>query len=107
MSKHLIKNNKDMQAVADRIAEITGVLDDAYGGQRKSTDMGGYILFFPDEDCYKDNINEILEHHHLAEQPNEYKEIIHTSGNTEWWEELYLQSSDDSLTLIYPQVKRG
>ena len=50
MLRHLTMNNKDMQVVADRIMEITGVLDDAYGMERKSTDMGGYIIFFPNEE---------------------------------------------------------
>lgn len=98
------KQGKDA-FVGERIAELAGVLDDAYGAVRKAHDMGGYILYFPDAQTYEDTIVDIWEFYHIEPTLYEYMECIgkSTSGNIEWIEKLFLLSSDDSLVLIYPQ----
>jgi hypothetical protein len=91
--------------IGDRILELAGTLDDAYGKDRKSTGMGGYILYFPDSETYENTIVEVWDFYHIEPREFEYQEYI---GDTElndvkWIEKLFLLSSDDSLVLVYPQ----
>ncbi|MCM1224893.1 MAG: hypothetical protein NC548_61635 [Lachnospiraceae bacterium] len=91
--------------VGERIMELTGVLDDSYGADRKAHDMGGYILYFPDAKSYEDAIVDIWEFYHIEPTLYEYAEYIGGSGENgiQWIEKLFLLSSDDSLVLVYPQ----
>lgn len=91
--------------VGDRILELAGVLDDAYGGNRKAHDMGGYILYFPDAQTYEDTVVDIWEFYNIEPTLYEYMEYIgeSESNDTQWVEKLFLLSSDDSLVLVYPQ----
>ncbi len=92
--------------VADRIMELVGILDDAYGAGRRARDMGGYILFFPDVDTYEKTIVDIWEFYHIEPREFEYAEYIGESeySDIQWVEKLFLLSSDDSLVLVYPQM---
>lgn len=91
--------------VGDRILELAGVLDDAYGGNRKAHDMGGYILYFPDAQTYEDTVVDIWEFYNIEPTLYEYMEYIgeSESSDIQWVEKLFLLSSDDSLVLVYPQ----
>ena len=96
--------------VGDRILELAGVLDDSYGAERKSNDMGGYILYFPDIQTYENTIAEIWKFYHIEPTMYEYKEHIGEREflHVQWIEKLFLLSSDDSLVLVYPQeVEQG
>ena len=94
--------------VGDRILELAGVLDDAYGGNRKAHDMGGYILYFPDAQTYEDTVVDIWEFYNIEPTLYEYMEYIgeSESSDIQWVEKLFLLSSDDSLVLVYPQESR-
>lgn len=92
--------------IADRIMELAGIIDDAYGAGRKAYDMGGYVLFFPDVATYEKTIVDIWEFYHIEPRQFEYAQYI---GETElsdlqWVEKLFQLSSDDSLVLVYPQT---
>lgn len=91
--------------VGERIMELTGILDDAYGAKRKAHDMGGYILYFPDAQTYEDTVVDVWEFYNIEPTMYEYMEYIgeSESNNIQWVEKLFLLSSDDSLVLIYPQ----
>ncbi len=91
--------------VGDRILELAGVLDDAYGGNRKAHDMGGYILYFPDAQTYENTVVDIWEFYNIEPTLYEYMEYIGESESNDihWVEKLFLLSSDDSLVLVYPQ----
>lgn len=91
--------------VGDRILELAGILDDAYGKNRKAHDMGGYILYFPDSQTYEDTVVDIWEFYNIEPTLYEYMEYIGESeyNDIQWIEKLFLLSSDDSLVLIYPQ----
>ena len=93
--------------VMKRIKELIETLDLAYGAERKSHDMGGYILYFPDVQTYQKSIGKIEEFHHISQDLREYADTIAECGqeNAEWIEELYLLTSEDSLVLIYPKEK--
>lgn len=98
----------EQNILKERMLEILETLDDAYGKNRSSHDFGGYILFFPTEDNYKRQIAQILKFYNLDKNLCEYREKIGEKAysDTEWWEELFLLSSDDSLLLIYPKETR-
>lgn len=91
--------------VGDRILELAGVLDDAYGENRKAHDMGGYILYFPDVQTYEDTVVDIWEFYNIEPTLYEYMEYIGDSefSDIQWVEKLFLLSSDDSLVLVYPK----
>lgn len=91
-------------AVGDRILELAGILDDAYGERRKSSDMGGYILYFPDIKTYEDTVVDLWDYYNIEPREFEYVEEIGENQNSDiqWAEKLFLLSSDDSLVFIYP-----
>ena len=93
--------------VADRILEIIGVLDDAYGTGRGAYSMGGYVLFFPTVKLYEDCIVDVWDFYKIEPTLYEYAEYIGDSEteDVQWIEKLFLLSSDDSLMLIYPQER--
>lgn len=93
-------------SVIERMDEIVNRLDDAYNSKRTSRDMGGYIFFFDNEDWYKEVLPNVLEYYNLCKENCEYSEVINPSDSQiEWWEELYLMSSDDSIVFIHPRNK--
>ncbi len=102
--KEMREQGKDV-FVGDRILELAGTLDGAYGATRRAHDMGGYILYFPDAQAYEDTAVDIWEFYNLEPTMYEYAEYIGESeyNETQWIEKLFLLSSDDSLVLIYPQ----
>lgn len=91
--------------VGERILELAGTLDDAYGAGRGAHDMGGYILYFPDARTYEDTAVDIWEFYNIEPAMYEYMECIGESCSCgiRWVEKLFLLSSDDSLVLVYPQ----
>lgn len=92
--------------IADRIIELAKILDDAYGGDRGSYAMGGYVLLFPNEHNYSVYVNQILGFYNLDLEDFEYSEIVGEKIMDDrkiWKEELYLLGSDDSLVLIHPK----
>ena len=103
-SEELERKNID-SIVIERMKELAGMLDDRYGVCRGSADMGGYILFFHDGRDYGKCIPHILQFYHMDGELFEYSEQINenTASDVEWWEELYLLSSEDALVLIYPK----
>lgn len=116
-----IKNQLDAEMLAEefdpkatgspvmkRIMEIVETLDFAYGAERKSHDMGGYILYFPDVQTYRKSIGKIEEFHKISRDECEYADRIAEcrQENAEWIEELYLLTSEDSLVLLYPKEKK-
>lgn len=106
LADEMIASGRYPRDVADRIVEITSVLDDAYGADRGAFSIGGYVFFFPDAKCYTDNVSKILSYHHVNPDAFEYSEYIGErvlEDGLYWNEELYLLGSDDSLVLIHPQ----
>lgn len=104
LAEELQGKDKD-SVVIKRMRELAGILDDRYGVVRGSADMGGYILFFPDSKTYGKCYPHITEFYHLQEELFEYSQRINgkSASGVEWWEELYLLSSDDALVLIHPK----
>lgn len=104
LSEDLQRENID-NTVIKRIGELVAILDENYGACRSSADMGGYLLFFPDGMTYEKCYPHIMEFYHLKEELFEYSQQINErmDSDVEWWEELYLLSSDDALVLIHPK----
>lgn len=100
-----LQEKKVDHIVIERIRELAGMLDDRYGVCRGSADMGGYILFFHDSRDYGKCVPHILQFYHMDRELFEYSEPINgdSVSGVEWWEELYLLSSDDALVLIHPK----
>lgn len=88
--------------VMDRLREALQVLDDSYGADRSSRDMGGYVFLFTDNDTYERNIKSMLENHHTTIDMYEYSDTICNEAGQKWQEELYLISSDDAILVIHP-----
>lgn len=99
LSAEIMASDSEMAVVADRIKKIVSILDNSYDAYRKSVDMGGYVLYFPNQQTYKENIPNIFSFYHISADDFEYSDEIGKG----WYETLYLLSSDDSLVLIYPQ----
>lgn len=103
---HYLQNFSDKSAtqkITSRIVTLTDILDNSYGKERTADSYGGYILFFPTKECYTRNISNILIFHKLDPNDKEYSKLIYSNENTDWFETLYLLSSEDALLLIYPQ----
>lgn len=100
-----LQEKKVDRIVIERIRELAGMLDDRYGVRRGSADMGGYILFFHNSRDYGKCVPHILQFYHMDRELFEYSEQINENSvsGVEWWEELYLLSSDDALVLIHPK----
>lgn len=96
-------------AVGKRIKELTAIMDGQYGRYRGSFDMGGYLLFFHDSKTYDECYPHIMQFYHLNKELFEYSEKISTNSESgmEWWEELYLISSEDALILLHPKENAG
>lgn len=93
--------------VVERVKEVLTILDDAYGKARTSRDMGGYVFLFSNETTYNASIDKILINSNIQTSMCEYSDIISSSQDITWKEELYLVSSDDSITVIHPVVGGG
>lgn len=104
-----LEENKECELVAGRVQEIIERLSEAYGDYRNSYAMGGYILFFPSEENYEKWYTQIMTFYRLGMEDYEYSEIINENFiiDTEWWEELYLLSSDDAIVMIHPRNLGG
>ena len=98
-----IKENVDSIVIRHVKEQIT-VLDDAYGSNRGSHDMGGYILFFSDYKDYENCVDKILDFYNLDKELYEYSDCINEKSNNKikWFEELYMLSSDEALIFIHP-----
>lgn len=105
LAEEITSKNQSMENVINRLHEVIQTLDDAYGTNRHSSAMGGYVLFFTDNASYRASIERILRHHNTEMENYEYSDVIATSNNFKWNEVLYLLSSDDSLVMIYPSEK--
>lgn len=105
LADEITKSDHSKVVVADRIKEIVDTLDDAYGADRTSFAMGGYVLYFPDYECYRKNIENISGFYNFDLNGYEYTEVVGEKviGKQKWIESLFILSSDDSLVLIYPQ----
>lgn len=103
----LFGNSMNSAIVYDRVKEIIGQLDEAYGTLRSARDMGGYVLLFLSEEEYELLHTKILSFYRLDVENYEYSEIINESmeSSIDWWEELYLLSSDDALVIIHPKQR--
>ena len=96
--------------VIGRVREQINILDEAYGSNRGSRDMGGYILLFSDKASYDENIDEILDFYKFDKDLYEYSDCISEREDISWMEELYMIGSDDALVLIHPcmdEKRRG
>ena len=100
-----IKENDSIQAVSDRVREIIETLDDNYGAHRNSKSMGGYLLLFQSEDNYEELKTPILSFYRLDDTDYEYSEVAVTDSDIEWWEELFMLSSDDAIVIMHPRKK--
>ena len=102
-----IKENDSLQVVSDRVREIIETLDDNYGAHRNSKAMGGYLLLFQSEDNYEELKTPILSFYRLDDTDYEYSEIAVTDSGIEWWEELFMLSSDDAIVIMHPRSKES
>ena len=102
-----IGEDNSLKIVSDRIEEIIDTLDDNYGAHRNSRDMGGYLLLFQSEENYEELKMQILSFYQLDIKDYEYSETLieDQEYNVEWWEELYMLSSDDAIVIMHPRSK--
>ena len=100
LSSEIIANEPSL---TNRLREILTTLNDAYGERRKQSDLGGYILFFPTSDDYKNSIQTLYHFYNINPELYEYNGALTTENTQCWMEELFLLSSDYSLTFIYPK----
>lgn len=114
-----LKNKKDVELfvssmleepkyhlIVDRLMELAELLDSNYGEYRGESDMGGYILYFPDKDCYDTMILELEEYYHIDPNCYEYQDELSDRADQDTFafcEDLYLLSSDDALVFVYPK----
>ena len=102
-----MREDNPLKKVSDRIEEIIDTLDDNYGAHRNSRDMGGYLLLFQSEENYEELKMQILSFYQLDIKDYEYSETLieDQEYNVEWWEELYMLSSDDAIVIMHPRSK--
>lgn len=102
-----MREDNPLKKVSDRIEEIIDTLDDNYGAQRNSKAMGGYLLLFQSEENYEELKMQILSFYQLDIKDYEYSETLieDQEYNVEWWEELYMLSSDDAIVIMHPRSK--
>lgn len=103
LQRELLQSKDVPQIVIDRMGEVIQILDDNYGAERSCFDYGGYVLYFPSEKTYQENISDIFSFYHINADNFEYSDTISRGEGKEWHETLYLLSSDDGLVLVYPQ----
>ena len=102
-----IKEDNPLQVVSDRVGEIIETLDDNYGAHRSSKSYGGYLLLFQSEENYEELKLDILSFYKFEDTDCEYSEMFveDKESETEWWEELYMLSSDDAIVIMHPRKK--
>lgn len=106
LAEEILETNAFPKLIADRVTELTNILDDAYGADRGAYAMGGYVFIFPSEENYEKNVSRILDFHHMEFEGYEYSDDIGETvleDGRYWKEELYLLGSDDGLVLIHPK----
>lgn len=103
LQRELLQSEAVPRTVIDRMGEVIQTIDDNYGAERSCFDYGGYILYFPNEQTYRENISDIISFYHINADDYEYSNTISRGEGKEWHETLYLLSSDDGLVLVYPQ----
>lgn len=96
--KNFISDQKAAERILGRIRTAIEILDDSYGGQRTSKDMGGFVFFASGEKEKK----RILDFYKLEEDSSEYSDIICQTSSGTWYENLYLRNSDDAVIIVYP-----
>ena len=69
--------------------------------------MGGYLLLFQSEDNYEELKTPILSFYRLEDTDYEYSEVAVTDSGIEWWEELFILSSDDAIVIMHPRSKES
>lgn len=93
----LLQKRSGGSIVTERIKEVVGILDSAYGVNRMLSDYGGIVLAFPTRKDFDAGVKKVFSIFHLDGSMMEYRE--HTGG---WAEELYMLSSDNALVFMYP-----
>jgi hypothetical protein len=98
------EQTSEKNIVFHRIKEILEMLEEAYGTENRQYE-GGKIVFFTDEKAYQQEIDSLLHRQHINPEWNEYSEIIGEQAfdGVEWWEEMYLVSSENALVIIHPK----
>lgn len=96
--KNFISDQASEEQILGRIWTAIEILDNSYGSQRTSKDMGGFVFFTSGE---KEK-NRILDFYRLEEKSAEYSDIICQTSSGTWYEDLYLRSSDDAVIIVYP-----
>ena len=97
--KTMINDNK----IIERTREVLQILDDSYGVDRTSKDMGGYVYLFNNSHTYDCNIGRLMLACNMDKDMYEYSDTINVSNGQRWQEELYLLSAEDSITVIHPK----
>lgn len=91
--------------VIDSIKEVLDVFDEAYGSDRREIDLGGLVVTIESEldlKVMKDSV--FLD---VWEEQPEWEKIIMTVGNKEWYQFLFVMSSDYSIVLVGEKDKLG
>ena len=108
IKEDVIRNMTNLQedeknTISERICHIADVMDVNYCANRGSHSMGGYVLCFTDVLSYARWIGKIYELYHINPELAEYEDVIFESAknNIVWKEELFMLSSDDSITVHY------
>ena len=74
LTDEIMASDSGMAVVADRIKETVSILERSYGAYRRSVDMGGYVLYFPNQQTYRENLSNILEFYHINADDYEYSD---------------------------------
>jgi len=107
LKKELKQSKEDLISIADRIMEITSILDENYGSHRSAYAYGGYILFFTDYEDYKCSINDILSFYNLEPDMYEFSDTLMEIDGQAWKETLFLLGPEDSITFVYPERSKA
>lgn len=93
--------------VSERICQLANILDTNYGADRGAYSMGGYVLYFPDIDSYRTWIDKVYMFYNINPEFAEYEDVVCnvSSDDMVWKEKLFMLSSDDSITIIFPEKK--
>ncbi len=92
-------------AIMREIDRIVTILDASYGGDRKVTDYGGWLFVITDIKEAMIVRADILNYYKLVETEYEYSEVIAENEDIEWVSELFLRTSEDSISIIYARKK--
>lgn len=76
LQRELLQSETVPRTVIDRMGEVIQTIDDNYGAERSCFDYGGYILYFPNEQTYRENISDIISFYHINADDYEYSDII-------------------------------